>query len=108
MKARLQKQTGPLVRVESHDLLAVFRSARRACRPQVGDRLQKRFLADSGITEVLVTRTGKDEVEWKRHFFHDSGDDWELDRPHASHLHIYRKMMVNSLRRGCEFIPANA
>lgn len=83
-----------------------FRELRRALRPQVGDRVQKRFSADSGITEVLVTAVMENDVEWKRHFFHDSGADWELDRPRASYLRNYRKMMINSMLRGCEFIPA--
>lgn len=88
-------------------LVGRFRELRRALRPEVGDRVQKRFSADSGITEVLVTAVNGNDVEWKRHFFHDSGSDWELDRPRASYLRNYRKMMINSLLCGCEFIPAN-
>lgn len=89
-------------------LVGRFFDARRACRPVVGDRVRKRFLGDSGTTEILVTAVIGGDVEWKRHFYHDSGGDWELDRPRASYLRNYRKMMINSLRRGCEFIPANA
>lgn len=89
-------------------LVGRFFDARRACRPVVGDRVRKRFLGESGVTEILVTAVVGGDVEWKRHFYHDSGGDWELDRPRASYLRNYRKMMINSLRRGCEFIPANA
>lgn len=99
-------QTASLAGSPQPRLVSRFREARRACRPVVGDRLRKRVLADSGNTDVIVTAVGYDDVEWKRHFFHDSGTDWELDRPHASHLWHYRRLMIMSLRRGCEFIPA--
>lgn len=89
-------------------LVGRFREIRRAYRPEIGDKFRQRFLGNNGITEVLVTHVDSDSVEFKRHFYHDSGGDWELDRPSARHLGHYRRMLIRSLLRGAEFVPANA
>lgn len=88
-------------------LVGRYATARRACRPQVGDRIMLRRHSYSEVIEITDLKPG--EVEYKKDCYHDNGQDWEVWKPKWTHLQTYRKRTVLSIRReGCVFVPANS
>lgn len=83
-----------------------FRPALRAMRPQVGDTFRRREGYAEPFIEVIVTDRDVDMVQFKR-VCRDGDVEWEKDAPAWVWLDVWRRWTLGSLRRGCEFIPAN-